>query len=44
MLAPGYHADFVVYTADPSVDVTNSTTIESVWVAGSEVPGSSASN
>ena len=41
-LAAGHHADFVVYTADPSVDITNSKTIESVWVAGNEVPGSTS--
>ena len=41
-LAPGNHGDFVVYAADPSVDITNSKTIESVWIAGNEVPGSSA--
>ena len=40
-LAPGNHGDFVVYAADPSVDITNSKTIESVWIAGNEVPGSS---
>ena len=41
-LAAGHHADFVVYTADPSVDITNSKTIESVWIAGNEVPGSTS--
>ncbi|MXZ69967.1 MAG: amidohydrolase family protein [Acidobacteria bacterium] len=41
-LAAGNHADFVVYTADPSVDITNSKTIESVWIAGNEVPGSTS--
>ena len=40
-LVVGHHADFVVYTADPSVDITNTKTIESVWIAGNEVPGSS---
>ena len=41
-LAAGHHADFVVYTADPSVDITNSKTLESVWIAGNEVPGSTS--
>ena len=41
-LAAGHHADFVVYTADPSVDITNSKTLESVWIAGNEVPDSTS--
>ena len=41
-LAPGNHADFIVFSADPSVDITNSKTIESVWIAGNEVPGSAS--
>ncbi|MXY23360.1 MAG: amidohydrolase family protein [Acidobacteria bacterium] len=41
-LGAGNHADFVVFTADPSVDIANSKTIESVWIAGNEVPGSTS--
>ncbi len=41
-LAPGNHADFIIFTADPSVDIANSKTIESVWIAGNEVPGSAS--
>ena len=38
-LEPGKAADFVVLTADPLADITNTRTIESVWVAGNRVPG-----
>ena len=38
-LAAGAWADFVVYGANPLDDVTNSRTVESVRIAGNEVPG-----
>ena len=38
-LAAGAWADFVVYGANPLDDVANSRTIESVRIAGNEVPG-----
>ena len=37
-LEAGNFADFVVYTANPAEDIGNSRTIESVWVAGNQVP------
>ena len=39
MLAAGAWADFVVYGANPLDNVANSRTIESVRIAGNEVPG-----
>ncbi|WP_200845198.1 amidohydrolase family protein [Roseomonas sp. 18066] len=33
-LAPGYRADFIVLRADPTVDITNSRSIEAVWRNG----------
>ncbi len=41
-LAAGKQADFVVYGANPADDISNSRSIESVWVAGNLVPGSEA--
>ncbi len=38
-LEAGNFADFVVYTANPAEDIANSHTIESVWIAGNQVPG-----
>ena len=38
-LETGNFADFVVYTANPAEDIANSHTIESVWIAGNQVPG-----
>jgi imidazolonepropionase-like amidohydrolase len=38
-LEAGKWADFVVYTANPLDDIANTKTIESVWIAGSRVPG-----
>lgn len=38
-LAAGNFADFIVYGANPLDDIGNSHSIESVWVAGNEVPG-----
>ncbi len=38
-LEAGNFADFVVYTANPAEDIGNSRTIESVWIAGNQVPG-----
>ncbi len=35
----GKWADFVVLTADPTADIANTRTIESVWIAGNRVPG-----
>ena len=37
-LEPGKAADFVVATANPLDDITNTRTIESVWIAGNRVP------
>jgi imidazolonepropionase-like amidohydrolase len=37
-LSPGKLADFVVVTADPLADITNTRTIESVWISGNRVP------
>ena len=33
-LQPGKRADFVVLTADPLADISNTRTIESVWIDG----------
>ena len=38
-LAAGNWADFVVYSGNPADDISNSRTIQSVWIAGSAVPG-----
>ena len=38
-LAAGNFADFIVYGANPLDDIGNSHSIESVWIAGNEVPG-----
>ncbi len=38
-LAAGKQADFVVYGANPAADISNSRSIESVWIAGNAVPG-----
>ena len=38
-LEAGKWADFIVLGANPLDDISNTTTIESVWVAGNEVPG-----
>ena len=38
MLAAGNWADFVVLNADPLADIQNTRSIESVWIAGNEVP------
>jgi imidazolonepropionase-like amidohydrolase len=35
---PGKRADFVVLTANPLEDITNTRTIESVWINGNRVP------
>ena len=40
-LAPGKWADFLVLGADPTVDVAATRSLESVWIAGNLVPGSS---
>jgi imidazolonepropionase-like amidohydrolase len=37
MLAPGRWADFLVLRADPLADITNTRTLETVYVAGNEV-------
>lgn len=37
-LEAGNFADFVVYAENPAEDIANSSTIESVWIAGNEVP------
>ena len=37
-LEAGKRADFVVVTANPLDDITNTRTIESVWIAGNRVP------
>ena len=38
-LEAGKWTDFVVYAANPLADIRNTRTIESVRVAGNEVPG-----
>ncbi len=38
-LEPGKWADFIVLGANPLDDISNTKTIESVWIAGNEVPG-----
>ena len=38
-LEAGNFADFIVYGANPLDDIGNSHSIESVWIAGNEVPG-----
>ena len=38
-LQAGKLADFVVTTANPLDDITNTRTIESVWISGNRVPG-----
>ncbi len=40
-LERGKWADFVVLTEDPLVDILNSRSIESVWIAGNRVPETS---
>ncbi len=37
-LVTGAPADLAVYAEDPSVDIRNTRTIESVWIAGRRVP------
>lgn len=37
-LAPGMWADFLVLTKDPLQDIRNTRTLESVWIAGHQVP------
>ena len=37
-IAAGAPADLVVYAGDPSKDIRNTRTIESVWIAGRRVP------
>ncbi len=39
-LEAGKFADFVVTTANPLDDITNTRTIESVWISGNQVPDS----
>ena len=39
-LEAGMFADFVVTTANPLDDITNTRTIESVWISGNQVPDS----
>ncbi len=38
-LTTGNWADFVVLNEDPLADIKNTRSIESVWIAGNEVPG-----
>ncbi len=37
-IAAGAPADLVVYAEDPSQDIRNTRTIESVWIAGRRMP------
>ncbi|MDA1372876.1 MAG: amidohydrolase family protein [Proteobacteria bacterium] len=39
-LEPGKWGDFSLLTANPAADILNTKTIESVYIAGNEVPGS----
>jgi len=39
-LEPGNWGDFVVLGANPLLDIENTKTVESVWIAGNVVPGS----
>ena len=41
-LAPGKWADFVVLGNNPLDRISNTRTIEAVWIAGNLVPGSEA--
>jgi imidazolonepropionase-like amidohydrolase len=46
-LTPGRWADFIVLDADPFQDITNTRTINSVWIAGNQIdrrPAQSAAN
>ena len=38
VLKAGANADFVIYTDDPTKDIRNTRTIESVWVSGVRIP------
>jgi imidazolonepropionase-like amidohydrolase len=40
-LEAGKWADLLVLGADPTADVANTRSLESVWIAGNLVPGSS---
>ncbi len=40
LLEPGRWADFIVLDADPLLNIDNSRSLRSVWVAGNRVPGS----
>lgn len=42
-LRAGNWADLVVLRDDPTADIANARSIESVWIAGNEVPGSAPS-
>ena len=42
ILEAGNWADFIVFGANPADDISNSRSIESVWIAGNLVPGSEA--
>jgi imidazolonepropionase-like amidohydrolase len=37
-LQPGAWADLAVYRANPAIDITNTKTLESVWVSGEKLP------
>lgn len=39
-LEPGKWGDFSILTENPAADIRNSHSIESVWIAGNQVPGS----
>lgn len=41
-IAPGYRASFVVLTADPSVDIRATRSIEAVWLNGEPLPSTPA--
>lgn len=41
VLAPGKVADFVVLSRNPLEDISNTQSIESVWIGGARIPGAS---
>ena len=42
VLEPGRWADFVVFAQDPLADITNTKTLEAVYIAGRQLGGADA--